>query len=172
MSGARGSFPSGPRFIGVSPFFTPMHGRGGGGFPRRYSQFYETLDGKLTWIYNFNKPTHALIHFVTWAAIITVAAQFLFLFNFFWSLWKGEKASDNPWEATTLEWITATPPPHDNFGGRAPVVHRGAYEFGVPGAPEDYVLQTTPDETQPNVAYADEVNVQGRGSGNGHDVHG
>ena len=52
-----------------------------------------------------------------------------------------------------------------------PVVHRGAYEFGVPGAPEDYVLQTTPDETGPNVAYADDAEVQGRGS-NGNDVHG
>ncbi|HWS90746.1 MAG TPA: cbb3-type cytochrome c oxidase subunit I [Pyrinomonadaceae bacterium] len=161
-----------PTIIGVYAIFIPMHAMGLVGLPRRYSQFYEMLDGKLTWIYNFNAPTFSLIHFVTWAAIITVAAQLLFLFNFFWSLWKGEKASDNPWEATTLEWITATPPPHDNFGGRAPVVYRGSYEFGVPGAPEDYVLQTTPDETGPNVAYADDVDGQGRGSGNGNDLHG
>jgi cytochrome c oxidase subunit 1 len=160
-----------PTMIGVYAIFIPMHVMGLVGLPRRYSQFYEVIDGKLEWIYHFNKPTHGLIHFVTWAAIITVAAQFLFIFNFFWSLWKGEKASDNPWEATTLEWITATPPPHDNFGGRMPVVYRGSYEFGVPGAPEDFVLQTTPDETGPNVAYADDGEVQGRGS-NGHDVHG
>src|SRR5215208_7700048 len=161
-----------PTMIGVYAIFIPMHVMGLVGLPRRYSQFYEVIDGRLEWIYHFNKPTHGLIHFVTWAAIITVAAQFLFIFNFFWSLFRGDKASDNPWEATTLEWITATPPPHDNFGGRAPVVYRGAYEFGVPGAPEDYVLQTTPDETGPNVAYADEVDGQGQGSSNGHDVHG
>jgi cytochrome c oxidase subunit 1 len=161
-----------PTIAGVYAIFIPMHVMGLVGLPRRYSQFYEVIDGKLEWIYHFNKPTEPLIYFVTWAAIITVSVQFLFLFNFFWSLFRGEKASDNPWEATTLEWITATPPPHDNFGGRAPTVYRGAYEFGVPGAPEDYVLQTTPDETGPNVAYADDVTGQGQGSSNGHDVHG
>src|SRR5919112_530743 len=160
-----------PTMIGVYAIFIPMHVMGLVGLPRRYSQFYEIIDGKVEWIYHFNKPTEPLIHFVTWAAIITVAAQFLFIFNFFWSLFKGEKASDNPWEATTLEWITATPPPHDNFGGRAPTVYRGAYEFGVPGAPEDYVLQTTPDETGPNVAHAEGLEVQGPGS-NGNDAHG
>src|SRR5215210_2929419 len=160
-----------PTIVGVYAIFIPMHAMGMVGMPRRYSQFYEIINGKEEMIYRFNEPTGPLIHFVTWAAIITVSVQFLFVFNFFWSMFKGKKASDNPWGATTLEWITATPPPHDNFGGRVPVVHRGAYEFGVPGAPEDYVLQTTPDETGPNVAYADDVEVQGRGS-NGNDAHG
>src|SRR5918993_197753 len=150
MSETLGKIHFWPTMIGVYAIFIPMHVMGLVGLPRRYSQFYEIIDGKVEWIYHFNKPTHGLIHFVTWAAIITVAAQLLFIFNFFWSLWKGEKASDNPWEATTLEWITATPPPHDNFGGRVPVVYRGAYEFGVPGAPEDFVLQTTPDEALAN----------------------
>jgi cytochrome c oxidase subunit 1 len=62
----------------------------------------------------------------------------------FWSMFKGPKASDNPWESTTLEWITATPPPHDNFGGHTPVVNHGPYEYSVPGAPRDYVMQTDP----------------------------
>jgi cytochrome c oxidase subunit 1 len=86
-------------------------------------------------------PLH---NFMTYAAMITIAAQFIFLTNLFWSLFKGPKASDNPWEATTLEWTTATPPPHDNFGGVTPVVHHGPYEYGVPGAPKDYVMQTDP----------------------------
>ena len=73
---------------------------------------------------------------MTYAAIITIAAQFIFVFNLFWSMFKGPKASDNPWEATTLEWTTATPPPHDNFGGVTPVVHNGPYEYGVPGRAE------------------------------------
>jgi cytochrome c oxidase subunit I len=157
-----------PTFVGVFAIFIPMHAMGLVGMNRRYSQFYETINGKLEYIYHFNEPAHQLIHFVTWAAIITVAAQSIFIFNFFWSMFKGKKASDNPWEATTLEWTTATPPPHDNFGGRVPVVYRGAYEFGVPGAPDDYVLQTTPDETAENVG-AHAGTEQGKGDGhNGH----
>ena len=70
---------------------------------------------------------------MTYAAFITIAAQFIFVINLFWSMFKGPKASDNPWEATTLEWTTATPPPHDNFGGVTPVVNHGPYEYGVPG---------------------------------------
>src|SRR6266478_662025 len=62
----------------------------------------------------------------------------------FWSMFKGPMANDNPWEATTLEWTTATPPPHDNFGGRTPVVYHGPYEYSVPGAPKDYVMQNDP----------------------------
>ena len=82
--------------------------------------------------------------FMTYAAIITIAAQFIFVINLFWSMFKGPKASDNPWEATTLEWTTATPPPHDNFGGVTPVVNHGPYEYGVPGAARDFVMQTDP----------------------------
>jgi cytochrome c oxidase subunit 1 len=82
--------------------------------------------------------------FITYAAIITVTAQLIFIFNFFWSMKKGKKAPQNPWEATTLEWTTATPPPHDNFGGVTPVVYHGPYEYSVPGAAKDYIMQTDP----------------------------
>src|SRR3954464_11048437 len=158
-----------PTFVGVFAIFIPMHAMGLVGLPRRYSQFYETVNGKLEFIYHFNEPTYGLIHFVTWAAIITVAVQALFFFNFFWSLFKGERAGDNPWGATTLEWTTATPPPHDNFGGKVPTVYRGAYEFGVPGAPEDFVLQTTPDETESNEPAYEHAGETGNGDGgNGH----
>ncbi|MDT5295482.1 MAG: cytochrome c oxidase subunit, partial [Acidobacteriota bacterium] len=157
-----------PTTIGVYCIFIPMHVMGLVGMPRRYSQFYEIVNGKMEFIYHFNTPAYSLIHFVTWAAIITVSVQSVFIFNFFWSMFKGKKASDNPWEATTLEWTTATPPPHDNFGGKVPVVYRGAYEFGVPGAPDDYVMQTTPDETGPNVVAATGAH---NGHGNGNDAH-
>jgi cytochrome c oxidase subunit 1 len=73
-----------------------------------------------------------------------VTAQLIFLFNLFCSMKKGKKAEQNPWEATTLEWTTATPPPHDNFGGVTPVVYHGAYEYSVPGAAKDYIMQTDP----------------------------
>ena len=151
-----------PTFIGVYAIFIPMHAMGLVGMPRRYSSFAE---------YAFLTKTHPLVLFVTVAAIATAVVQFLFLFNFFWSMFKGPKAPDNPWEATTLEWATpTTPPPHDNFGGNLPTVYRGAYEFAVPDAPDDYVMQTTPDVTQTNVA-AGGNGQGGEVTGNGHDGH-
>ncbi|HST50758.1 MAG TPA: cbb3-type cytochrome c oxidase subunit I [Pyrinomonadaceae bacterium] len=163
-----------PTFIGVYAIFIPMHAMGIVGMPRRYAQFYEIVNGQEVMIYKFLSSTPPLIHFVTWAVIITAIVQVLFVVNFFWSMFKGKRASDNPWEATTLEWTTATPPPHDNFGGKTPTVYRGAYEFGVPGAPDDYVMQTTPDETGANVSVAAGLDEQGNGHGygNGNEGHG
>src|SRR5207302_119903 len=83
-------------------------------------------------------------YFVVGHFHLTMGVQLVFLFNLFWSMFKGPKASDNPWEATTLEWTTATPPPHDNFGGHTPVVYHGPYEYGVPGAAQDYIMQNDP----------------------------
>ncbi len=120
---------------GTYAIFMPMHYLGMAGGTRRYSDYRE-VKYLATLI-----PLH---QFMTYAAIITIAAQFIFMVNLFWSMFKGPKASDNPWEATTLEWTTATPPPHDNFGGVTPVVHHGPYEYGVPGAAKDYVMQTDP----------------------------
>ena len=124
-------------FIGVYAIFMPMHYIGIAGHPRRYADT-TSVDylGAL-------QPVH---EFISIAAMITIAVQILFVFNFFWSLYRGPKASENPWEATTLEWTVPSPPPHDNFGGRSPVVYRGPYEYAVPGAPQDYVMQTTPDQ--------------------------
>ncbi len=120
---------------GTYSIFMPMHYLGMAGQPRRYSQFTELA---------YLQHLIPLNTFITYAAFITIAAQFIFLFNLLWSMFKGPKASDNPWEATTLEWTTATPPPHDNFGGHTPVVYHGPYEYSVPGAPKDYVMQTDP----------------------------
>ena len=122
-------------FIGTYCIFMPMHYLGMAGQPRRYSQFTEVA------------YLHHLIplnRFLTYAAIVTISAQLVFVINLFWSMFKGQKATDNPWEATTLEWTTATPPPHDNFGGHTPVVNHGPYEYGVPGAARDFIMQTDP----------------------------
>ncbi len=123
---------------GTYAIFMPMHYLGMAGQTRRYSQFTEVA---------YQQKLLPLQTFMTYAAIITIAAQFIFVINLFWSMFKGPKASDNPWEATTLEWTTATPPPHDNFGGVTPVVNHGPYEYGVPGAAKDYVMQTDPATT-------------------------
>jgi cytochrome c oxidase subunit 1 len=130
-------------FIGTYSVFMPMHYLGMAGQPRRYSQFTEVA--YLQHLIPLNK-------FMTYAAVVTIGAQLIFVINLFWSILKGAKASDNPWEATTLEWTTATPPPHDNFGGHTPVVHNGPYEYGVPGAARDFVLQTDPAIT-PSTAH-------------------
>jgi cytochrome c oxidase subunit I len=122
-------------FIGTYAIFMPMHYLGMAGHPRRYSQLTE-----LAYLH----PLIPVQRFMTYAAFITIAAQLIFVFNLFWSMFKGAQASDNPWDATTLEWTTATPPPHDNFGGHTPVVHNGPYEYGVPGAARDFVMQTDP----------------------------
>jgi cytochrome c oxidase subunit I len=120
---------------GTYAIFMPMHYLGLAGQTRRYSQFTEVA---------YQTKLVPLQTFMTYAAFVTIAAQLIFVINLFWSMKKGAKASDNPWEATTLEWTTATPPPHDNFAGRIPVVNHGPYEYSVPGAPRDYVLQTDP----------------------------
>ncbi len=121
-------------FVGAYCIFMPMHFLGLAGNPRRYSEF----------IVEFLKPLIPVHEFMTISALITGAAQFIFLFNLFWSMFKGEKASTNPWEATSLEWTVPSPPPFDNFGGKHPVVYHGAYEYGVPGAEKDYIMQDSP----------------------------
>jgi len=119
-------------FIGVYCIFMPMHFLGLAGHPRRYSD----TSGA-----NFLAPLHSVHYFITIAAMITITAQLIFLFNLFYSMFAGEKATDNPWHATTLEWAIPSPPPFDNFAGHVPSVYRGAYEFSVPGATEDYIPQ-------------------------------
>ncbi len=122
-------------FIGTYAIFMPMHYLGMAGHPRRYSQLTELA---------FLHPLIPVQKFMTYAAFITIGAQLIFVFNLFWSMLKGTKATDNPWDATTLEWTTTTPPPHDNFNGHTPVVHNGPYEYAVPGAARDFVMQTDP----------------------------
>ena len=119
-------------FIGAYAIFMPMHYLGMAGHPRRYSQ----LD-----VVQFLHPLMPVQKFITYAAILTMAGQLIFVANLFWSMFKGKKAEINPWEATTLEWTVPSPPPHDNFGGHTPVVRQGPYEYSVPGAPRDYVMQ-------------------------------
>jgi cytochrome c oxidase subunit 1 len=126
-------------FVGVYAIFMPMHFLGLEGHPRRYSE----LSG-----FEFLKPLLGVHDFISHAAFITGAIQLVFLFNLFWSMFKGMKAAENPWEATTLEWTVPSPPPHDNFAGRHPVIYRGAYEFSVPGAEKDYVMQDSPEKVE------------------------
>jgi cytochrome c oxidase subunit I len=60
--------------------------------------------------------------------------------------WGPLAPNDNPWEGTSLEWSTATPPPHNNFGDKMPVVYHDPYQYSVEGASADYVMQTSPEK--------------------------
>jgi cytochrome c oxidase subunit I len=72
-------------------------------------------------------------------------AQIPFIINLFWSVNNGRKVtSDNPWDATTLEWQTPTPPPHGNFATE-PKVYRGPYEYSPTGYAQDFLPQSEPD---------------------------
>jgi cytochrome c oxidase subunit 1 len=126
-------------FIGVNAIFIPMHIMGMAGQTRRYSFHWNPATGEgLHYLSNMTPLTR----FVSIAAFVTIGAQLIFLINLVWSWIKGKKASENPWEATSLEWIIPSPPPHDNFAGVEPEVHRGPYEYSVPGASKDYLMQT------------------------------
>jgi cytochrome c oxidase subunit I len=125
-------------FIGVYMIFMPMHYLGLAGNVRRYSAFVDDYAISLI-------PVHK---FITIAALLTGAAQLIFLFNVIWSRFRGPVASENPWEATSLEWSTSSPPPFDNFGGRHLVVYNGPNEYGVDG-PQDYIMQTSPEKAPP-----------------------
>jgi cytochrome c oxidase subunit 1 len=124
-------------FYGI---FVTMHFYGLAGAPRRYYNLsqYGFLDG-VRWM-----PI-----VITTFAFTMMLGQLIFLTNLVKTLWKGEKAETNPWQATTLEWTAASPPPHGNWGDEEPRVHRGAYEYGNPDSPDDYVPQTVPASRVP-----------------------
>jgi cytochrome c oxidase subunit I len=123
-------------FVGAYCIFMPFHYLGIAGNVRRYQAFVD----------DYLQPLIPVHRFITVAAIVTGVAQFIFLYNLIHSRFWGKPAPDNPWEATSLEWSTATPPPFDNFGGKHPVVYHDPYQFGVQSSTGDYVMQTSPEQ--------------------------
>jgi cytochrome c oxidase subunit I len=119
---------------GAYLIFWPMHYAGLSGMPRRYWDY-------SNWI-SFNQFGD-LNKFISTVAMIVFAVQLLFVFNFFYSIFKGRRVtSTNPWEATTLEWTTPINPGHGNWPGEIPEVHRWAYDYGKDG--RDFIPQTEP----------------------------
>ncbi|MEY4594771.1 MAG: hypothetical protein RIQ47_1181 [Bacteroidota bacterium] len=121
--------------ISVYGTFFPMHFVGLSGAPRRYYAYtaYEGFDGAL----NINA-------LVSMFAILGGLAQLIFAFNFFYSMYRGRKAEQNPWNSNTLEWTAPVEHIHGNWPGEIPTVHRWAYDYGKPGAEEDYIPQVVP----------------------------
>ena len=112
-----------------------MHFLGLAGLPRRYytNSSFPMFDG----LSDINE-------IITFFALAGAVVQAIFIFNFVYSIFKGTKASKNPWKANTLEWTTPVERIHGNWPGELPTVHRWAYDYSKPGAEEDYVPQTVP----------------------------
>jgi cytochrome c oxidase subunit I len=119
-------------FIAMNAVFLPMFTLGLRGINRRlYDAGLQFSNGAAA--------TPANVH-ITFAAFALGLLQLPFLINIGMSLWRGAPAGDNPWDATTLEWQTSSPPPEGNFA-TAPRVHCGAYEYSVPGESRDFMPQ-------------------------------
>jgi len=115
--------------------FFPMHFLGLAGVPRRY--YANTEFPMFNEMYDINE-------LITVFALIAGFAQLFFIFNIFYSMFKGPKAPQNPWESTTLEWTTPVKHIHGNWPGEIPVVHRWPYDYSKPGMEEDFIPQTEP----------------------------
>ena len=119
-------------FVFINGVFMPMFIQGLAGMNRRMyegGRAYQHVQDVLQWNW-----------VMSWSAWGLALFQIFFIINFFVSIWRGEKTTNNPWEATTLEWETPSPPPHGNFV-TPPEAHRGPYEYSVPGTPSDFTPQ-------------------------------
>lgn len=126
-------------FVSFNVIFIPLFAFGLAGHQRRISDpsLWENL-----------VPYQHLHVIATVATIVLLLGQIPFVFNFFWSMKKGQKAERNPWKSNTLEWDTPSPPGHGNFE-TAPVVYRWPYEYSAPDREEDYRPQWLAPEAKP-----------------------
>ncbi len=138
MSETLGKLHFWPSLLFINGVFMPMFIQGLAGVSRR---LYDGGDQ-----YAHAQSVLGLNKMMSYSAWLLLAAQIPFIINFFLSIKRGEKVGGNPWGATTLEWSAAPSPPigHGNFP-TVPVVHRGPYEYSVPGHPSDFTPQDAPD---------------------------
>ncbi len=93
--------------------------------------------------------------------MLTFVAQFIFLFNFFYSIFRGRKAPANPWNSNTLEWTTPINPGHGNWPGEIPKVYRWPYDYSKPvneeyaGKMSEEELANMPDFIPQTVPYSE-----------------
>jgi len=121
--------------IGVYGVFFPMHFLGLAGVPRRYytNTEFPMFDGLA--------DINVMISIF---AFLGAFAQCIFIFNFFYSIYRGNRSPQNPWNSNTLEWTTPVEHIHGNWPGAIPTVHRWAYDYSKPGASADFIPQNVP----------------------------
>lgn len=101
-------------FVGFNVTFFPQFILGAMGMPRRYFDYI---------------PAYESLNKISTVGAFTISLGFFIgLYVFISALIKGEKASDNPWGAKTLEWTLTSPPTHHNFDVE-PVITAGPYEY-------------------------------------------
>ncbi len=94
-------------------------------------------------IYDFLHEGQGLQVMSTVGLIGMLISQIPFVYSFFNSMVRGPRAERNPWQATTLEWATASPPPHGNFD-EPQACYRGPYVYSPPGDGPDWIPQNQP----------------------------
>jgi cytochrome c oxidase subunit 1 len=172
MNDTLGKWHFWPSLLGMNLIFAPMFIQGMAGFHRRWydgGKYFEqtaqsqnwstTITHKVGAFFGLDIPDNMLnLNIVmTFGAIVLAFGQVFFIYNFWVSIKGGKKVtSDNPWDATTLEWATPTPPPHGNFVFDVNA-HRGPYEYSVPGHPTDFFPQWEREHGKPNPDGSDEV---------------
>jgi len=121
--------------LGVYGTFFPMHFVGLAGAPRRYYAYtaYQGFDAAI----NIN-------YLISAFAFLGGLAQFIFVINFFYSMYRGKKSTQNPWKSNTIEWTAPIEHLHGNWPGEIPTVYRWAYDYSKPGHDDDFIPQTTP----------------------------
>ena len=140
MSELLGKMHFWPSLLFMNGVFMPMFIQGLAGVSRRL------WDGGLEYahasgVFHWNE-------FMSISAWLLGIAQIPFIINVFYSIFRGEKVDNNPWQATTLEWAAPSPPlPHVNFD-TLPTVHRDPYEYSLPGRNRDFTPQTEPKKNK------------------------
>lgn len=134
MNEGLGYFHFWTSLVGMNVVFFPMLIQGMAGVSRRLwdgGASYQHAQDVLFW----NEV-------MTYGAVILLIGQIPFIYNFFASIWLGKEAKDNEWESNTLEWSAAPSPPlpHQNFE-TIPEVHRGPYDYSLPGLSKDFTPQ-------------------------------
>jgi cytochrome c oxidase subunit I len=111
-------------FVGFNMTFLPMHVLGLQGMNRRVAEYDPRFAG--------------LNYFITIGSYILAVSTIPFVVNAIWCWSKGKIAGDNPWNGLTLEWLTSSPPPVENFHVD-PVLTTGPYDYGYETEEEDEV---------------------------------
>ncbi|WP_409015096.1 cbb3-type cytochrome c oxidase subunit I [Dyadobacter sp. CY345] len=134
-------------FIGVYLVFIPLHYIGIAGFPRRYYAFTSN---------DFTNKFMDMNEFIFFAALLAFVAQFIFLYNFLYSIFNGKTALINPWQSNTLEWTSPVGYGHGNWPGYLPAVYRWPYDYSKPGARHDFIPQNIPLSKTPESNFTHE----------------